>query len=310
MDVVPEPLIKWMRLDANRDDQVPRLRTWRSRIPLARHTNLRPISDTRWHHQGQPLRLCLHTTPGAPHTPGSWRATCPTAQVAWLREDHVSARRLDDPAALALDALLFKDLQRADALAHATVNLSGRRHVTLNPADGILEDNDQRLVKIDATTRFAARMTRTSLPQHVAKEIAEGRGTRTSDAHREVKSLETKRHRAVGSGMVPLNIVLSAPVRIAQRLICLGNALKSSGRNAISRVDVRMIAPCQATVCSLDFRERRLTPESQYHIEVHGISVSLRLALIHDLGIDDVSARSRRLAARSRTGRAGAPSRG
>src|SRR5207302_8774265 len=132
-------------------------------------------------------------------------------------EHHVSARRFDDAAAVALRAPALADVKLTGAAAGAAMLLPRHRDLLLAAAHGVLERDRHGVVQIDAALRLALFAADIAGMQDVGEQVAERGRRAAADAHREVEAFEAKRrrfdHRAHAARVVP-----PPPLRIAERL--------------------------------------------------------------------------------------------
>ncbi len=84
-------------------------------------------------------------------------------------------------------------------------------------------------MQIGAALRLAVRL-RLALLQDVGEQIAERRRRRAADADREVEPLEAEASARRAADRGPPRVVAPPPIRIAQRLVRLGDLPELRGR--------------------------------------------------------------------------------
>ena len=188
---------------------------------------------------------------------------------ARLREDHVAARRLDDAAAVAVDAPALGDTEPAQALAGPAMLLTGDGERVLAAADGVLEADRDGLVQIGPTRRRVARPAAGVLMQDIREQVAKRRRVGAARAHREVEPFEAERRLLDVRPGVADRVVLAASIRIAQRFVGLGNLSEMGGRRPVARVDVRVIFAGEPLVRALDLAKHRGAVHSEDYVEIH-----------------------------------------
>src|SRR5262249_12514179 len=114
--------------------------------------------------------------------------------------------------------------------------------------------------------------SRVALRKDVREQIAEGRGIVALHADREVEALEAERRRLLRPGAGASGVVASPAVRIAERLVSLGNLAEFLLRQPIARVDVRVMFARQPLVRALDVVQRRAAFQPEHYVEVHWIA--------------------------------------
>ena len=157
----------------------------------------------------------------------------------------------------------------------------------------LVEAERERLVQIGAA--LGRRLCRASLAlaQDVGEQIAEGGRRRAADARPRSR---TPRSRRVGRSAVDAadadRVVPPPPVRIAQRLVRLGDLPELRRRRAVTRIDVRVIPPRQPPVRALDVAQRRAPARGRGgRRSPCNRRFSLLRSFVHHLRVDDVALR-------------------
>src|SRR2546427_7877380 len=89
-----------------------------------------------------------------------------------------------------------------------------------------------------------------------------------SAAAREVEALEAARAAIVADDR-RAGVVARPPFRIDQRLVGLENLAEAGFRRPVTRIDVRVIPPGEASVGTLDLQVRRAVLETENHVQIH-----------------------------------------
>ena len=109
---------------------------------------------------------------------------------------------------------------------------------------------------------FAARR------EDVREQIAEGGGV-VGATTREVEPFEPGRAAIAADADWGAGVVARPPLGIDQRLVGLENLAEAGFRRPVTRVDVRVKPPGEASVRALDLRLRRAVLETEDDVEVH-----------------------------------------
>jgi hypothetical protein len=146
VQVVTLALEQWMRVNPDCDVQIAVLAAVAPDVPLPGHAHARLVGQARGRCDRQRLGPRFNLTAAAGRASRLTLTPRPAAVRARLREHHVPARRLDDPAAVAAHATALGDMEPAQALARAAMLLTRDGERVLAAPDGVLEADRDRVV--------------------------------------------------------------------------------------------------------------------------------------------------------------------
>ena len=235
-----------MRLDLHGDVQIARLAAVRPGVALARHADPRAvvqpgrhaapsaisarISSWRPPHAGQRVSRLRAGAAARPHgfENTMWPRADFTTPVPWQCR-HRRSGVCSMPAAAARPAVLVpRDGDLPRAAAHRLVEATAQRLMQIGAALGAA-----RRVRLRAAATRPRTDRRRSAP------------TSPLTLHREIEALEPERRRRRRRPTGRRRVVAAPPIRIAQRLVRLGDLAELLRRQPVARVDVGVILAAQ-----------------------------------------------------------------
>jgi hypothetical protein len=255
-----------MHVDADREEQVARVAASPAGVSLARNPDARAVVKARRHVDGEGLESHLDLLTRAART-ASLRVTGAAAVRTRPREHHVPPRRSQAAASLAHDAGSLRRLHYAGAAARPAGHLAGDRHRTLSATHRLFERAGQLLMQIGSAFRPPGPFLAGA--EDVGKQLAERGRRRSARVHREIETLEPGTRRIDVYGHRPMGVVTRSPGRVAQRLIGLRDAPELGCRQAIARIDIRMVPPGKTAVRPLDVTQRGVTSHAEDQVQIH-----------------------------------------